>query len=241
MPFYLVTPPDVTPACAGDAVPGLPWQAGMVAVRVADLAWPAGPGLAGDGRTALVAAGAGEIRTGDVVMFLKPVAIAPAVVRRDGRVQAGGHAADHARLGLAGDRLDELCGTPGVIGEIAAAVTLEGKVKGAARRAMTPALAVRFTLLMTLIPDADSSCGCSSDYERSGQSNRAQMVRVACPPSMPQSAARARTMSSPWCRVGSLVAGVQRPPLSSISIQALWPGSILVRTVKLRPGRRELL
>ena len=74
----------------------LPGQAGLVAVRAADLASPAGPGLGKDGRSALVAAGGGRIRSGDVVVFLKPVAVAPAVVRRDGRVQAGGHPADHA-------------------------------------------------------------------------------------------------------------------------------------------------
>jgi len=83
------------------------------------------------------------------------VAVAPAVVRRDGRVQAAGHPADHARLGVAEERLDELCGMPGVIDEIARAVTLGGRVKGAARRAMSPGLAIRFTLLMTLAPDAD--------------------------------------------------------------------------------------
>ena len=88
-------------------------------------------------------------------MFLKPVAVAPAVVRRDGRVQAAGHRADHARLGLAEDLLDELCGNGGTIDEIARQCVLEGRVKGAVRRALTPALAVRFTLLMTLTPDAD--------------------------------------------------------------------------------------
>ena len=62
--------------------------------------------------------------------ILKPVAVAPAVVRRDGRVQAAGHPADHARLGLAEERLDELCGSPGVIDEIAGSVLLDGKVKG---------------------------------------------------------------------------------------------------------------
>jgi len=90
-----------------------------------------------------------------MVVFLKPVAVAPAVVRRDGRVQAAGHPADHARLGLAKERLDGLCGSPGVIDEIAGTVLLGGKVKGAARRALTPALAIRLTLLMTLMPDAD--------------------------------------------------------------------------------------
>src|SRR6266702_4060801 len=142
-------PLDVTLAAGEDAGLGLLGQAGMVAVRVADLARRE-PGAGG--RTALTAAGTGKIRTGDVVVFCKPVAIAPAVVRRDGQVQAAGHPADHARLGVAEDRLDELCGTPGMIDEIAAAVTLDGKVKGSARRAMTPALAIRFTLLMTLMP-----------------------------------------------------------------------------------------
>ena len=155
MPFYPVMPPDVTPGCAEDAALGLLGQAGVVAVRVADLACPARRGLGRDGRTALTAAGAGRIRSGDLVVWLKPVAVAPAVVRRDGRVQAAGHPADHARLGVAEERLDELCGIPGVIDQIARSAVLGGRVKGAARRAMSPALAIRFTLLMTLIPDAD--------------------------------------------------------------------------------------
>ena len=44
---------------------------------------------------------------------------------------------------------------PGVIDKITRTVLLDGKVKGAARRALTPALAIRLTLLMTLMPDAD--------------------------------------------------------------------------------------
>ena len=155
MPVCRAVPCDVIPAAAEEAGLGLLGEAGMVAVRVADLASPAGAGLGKDGRTALVTAGAGRIRTGDVVVFCKPVAIAPTVVRRDGRVQAAGHPADHARLGVAEERLDALTGTPGVIDEVARSVRLRGKVKGAARRAMTPALAIRFTLLMTLMADAD--------------------------------------------------------------------------------------
>ena len=156
MLFYPASWPDVTTSSAEDAALSLLGQAGLVAVRAADLASPAGPGLGKDGRTALVAAGGGRIRSGDVVVFLKPVAVAPAVIRRDGRVQAGGHPADHARLGVAEDRLYALAGQEDVIGQIAAGVRLGGKVKGAARRAMTPALAIRFTLLMTLMPgDAD--------------------------------------------------------------------------------------
>ena len=128
-------------------------RAGMVAVRAADLRSPAGPGLGRDGRTALTVAGTGRIRTGDLVVWLKPVAVTPAVVHRDGRVQAAGHPADHARLGLAEDLLDELCGSAGTIDEIARQCVLEGKVKGAARRALTPALAIRLTVVMTLMPD----------------------------------------------------------------------------------------
>ena len=152
MPFYPAVLPDVTLAGGDDAVFELPGGAQMVAVRVADLVSPAGRGLGGDGRSALVAAGAGRIRSGDLVVFCKPVAVAAAVVRRNGRVQAAGHPADHARLGLAEERLDALTGRPDTIGGIARAVTLKGKVKGKARRAMTPALAIRFVLLMTLTP-----------------------------------------------------------------------------------------
>jgi len=41
---------------------------------------------------------------------------------------------------------------PGAIDELAAAVTLGGKVKGTARRAVTAAFTVRTILLMTLTP-----------------------------------------------------------------------------------------
>ncbi|HEV3290795.1 MAG TPA: hypothetical protein VG123_17570, partial [Streptosporangiaceae bacterium] len=155
MPFYSVMPPDVTSSGVEDAPLGLLGLAGMIAVRAADLASPCRRGLGRDGRTAVTAAGAGRIRSGDLVVWLKPVAVTRAVVRRDGRVQAAGHPADHARLGVAEEQLDELCGIPGVIDQVARSVALDGRVKGAARRAMSPALAIRFTLLMTLIPDAD--------------------------------------------------------------------------------------
>ena len=42
-----------------------------------------------------------------------------------------------------------------MIDQVARSAVLGGRVKGAARRAMSPALAIRFTVLMTLIPDAD--------------------------------------------------------------------------------------
>jgi hypothetical protein len=70
-------------------------------------------------------------------------------------VQAAGHPADHVRLGVAERQLDALTGTPGLIDQLAASVRLRGKVKGVGRRAVSPALAIRFTLLMTLMPEAD--------------------------------------------------------------------------------------
>jgi hypothetical protein len=90
MPVCPAVPCDVVPAAAGEAGLGLLGQAEMVAVRVADLAWPARRGPGTGGRTALTAAGAGKIRAGDLVVFCKPVAMVPAVVGRDGRVQAAG-------------------------------------------------------------------------------------------------------------------------------------------------------
>jgi hypothetical protein len=72
MPFYPVTPPDVTLCCAEDAALGLLGRAGMTA----DLASPCRTGLGRDGRTALTAAGAGRIRSGDIVVWLKPAAVA---------------------------------------------------------------------------------------------------------------------------------------------------------------------
>jgi hypothetical protein len=145
-----------SPAAAGDG--GWPPElagAGIVAVRVADLRSPVRRPLREGDRTALTAAGGERIRGGDLVVFLKPVAVAPAMVRRDGRVQAGGHPADHARLGIIEQQLDEMTGQPGTIGQVAAQVTPCGKVKGAARRAMTMALTLRASLLMALLPEAD--------------------------------------------------------------------------------------
>ena len=148
MKVYPSAPLNTMPA-AREAPGGTP----VIAVRLADLVSASGRPAAEGDRTALVVAGTPVIRTGDVAVFVKVIAVAPAVVRRDGRVQAGGHPADHARLGAAEQQLDELLG-PGVIDEVAGKVTLAGKVKGKARRAMTAALAIRASLLMGLMPDA---------------------------------------------------------------------------------------
>jgi hypothetical protein len=160
--FYRAAPVSTIPAGQGsagdtgdaDLAAGLPGAAPLIAIRVADLVSPCGRPPAGGDRTALAVAGTPEIRTGDQLLFVKVLAVAPAVVRRDGRIQAGGHPADHARLGALEQQLDELA-RPGVIDEIAAQVTLTRKVKGRARRAMTAALAIRASVLMALMPDAD--------------------------------------------------------------------------------------
>jgi hypothetical protein len=73
----------------------------VVAVRLANLVTPLRNGrLPGGGcRPALVIGGTRRIRTGEPVVFCKIVAVAPAQVRRDGRVQAKGSPVHHARLG----------------------------------------------------------------------------------------------------------------------------------------------
>ena len=154
MPLYPAVSFPATAAAAPDGWPAGLAGAGIVAVRVADLRSPLRRPVREGERTALTAEGAGEIRTGEVVVFLKPVAVTPAVVRRDGRVQAGGHPADHARLGVIERRLDAMTGQPGVIGQVAARVIPRGKVKGTARRSMTMAAAIRAVLLMALMPEA---------------------------------------------------------------------------------------
>jgi hypothetical protein len=154
VPLYPAVPFPATSAAVPGGWPPELAGAGIVAVRVADLACPLRRPLREGDRTALTAAGAGKIRTGDLIVFCKPVAVAPAVVRRDGKVQAGGHPADHARLGILEQQLEEMTGQPGVIDLVAAQAVPRGKVKGTARRSMTMAAAVRAVLLMGLMPDA---------------------------------------------------------------------------------------
>jgi hypothetical protein len=155
VPLYPAVSFPATPGAVADGWPAGLAGAGIVAVRVADLQSPLRRPVREGERTALTAHGAGKIRTGDVVVFCKPVAVAAAVVRRDGRVQAGGHPADHARLGVIEQQLDAMAGVSGVIGQVAARVVSRGKVKGTARRAMTMAAALRAVLLMGLMPEAD--------------------------------------------------------------------------------------
>jgi hypothetical protein len=90
------------------------------------------------------------------VVFLKVVAVAPAQVRRDGRVQAQGSPCEHARLGPLEDWLEQQAG-PGVIEGIAErAVLRPGFAKGLRKRLLTRAFVIRAIVLMTLMPDADA-------------------------------------------------------------------------------------
>jgi len=153
--FY---PVPSRPAIAGVEVPGGDQAAArtvMVAVPVSALVWPVRAGSGGDGRSALLVAGTSPIATGEPVVWCTVVVTAPAVVRRDGRVQAQGRPCDHAWLGAAEQELDRRCG-PGTIDRIAAAVRPTGKIKAVARREMTVAATIRAVLLMTVMPDADS-------------------------------------------------------------------------------------
>ena len=95
------------------------------------------------------------IAAGDLVAWCKVVVTAPALLRRDGRVQAAGRPCDHARLGVGEQELDRRCG-PGTIDRIAAGVCPAGKIKAVARREMSVASTIRAVLLMTVMPDADS-------------------------------------------------------------------------------------
>jgi hypothetical protein len=149
--FY---PVSSRPAIPGVEVPGgdqAAARAVMVAVPVSALVWPVRAGSGGDGRSALLVAGTSPIATGEPVVWCTVVVTAPAVVRRDGRVQAQGRPCDHARLGGAEQELDRRCG-PGTIDRIAADVRPTGKkIKAVARREMSVAATIRAVLLMTLM------------------------------------------------------------------------------------------
>jgi hypothetical protein len=124
---------------AGFPVTGTP--AGTVVMRAADLQV--------SGRVT-VTAGTGAPAAGELAVFCRPVAAAPAVVRRDGSVLAGGWLPDFVRLGdlerhLGGD----------VIDETVSAALADGRLrKRQRRRIMSYPLVIRLMLAMTLMPDA---------------------------------------------------------------------------------------
>ncbi len=149
------------PSCAasltadgGEEVPG--GGPLMVAVRLGDVVSPLRNGrpLAEGDRSALVIGGTERVRTGDVTVFCKVVAVASARVRRDGRVQAQGSPVHHSTLGPLEDWLEEKAG-PGVTGGIAdRAVLREEHVKGERERLLARAFMIRVLVLMTLVPGA---------------------------------------------------------------------------------------
>jgi hypothetical protein len=128
----------------------------MAAFRVEDVASPlrnGGPLAAGD-RPALVIGGTTRIRAGEPAVFCKVVAVAPAQVRRDGRVQAQGSPLHHATPGPLEDWLGEKAG-PGVIDGLAERAVLRRQyVKGERERLPARAFMIRVLVLMTLVPDA---------------------------------------------------------------------------------------
>jgi hypothetical protein len=128
----------------------------MVAVRPGDLVSPLRNGrpVAEGDRSALVIGGTGRIRSGGLVVFCKVVAVAPAQVRSDGRVQAQGSPCGHATLGPLEEWLEGKAG-PGVIDGIAGrAVLREQFVKGERERLLARAFMIRVIVLLTLMPEA---------------------------------------------------------------------------------------
>ena len=124
---------------AESPVTGTP--AGTVVVRAADLRVSGG---------VTVTAGAGVPAAGELAVFCRPVVTAPAVVRRDGSVRAGGWLPDFVRLGEL-----ELHLGGGVIEEMVSAALVNGRLrKRQRRRIMSYPLVIRLMLAMTLMPDA---------------------------------------------------------------------------------------
>ncbi len=120
--------------------------AGMVAVGAGGVRFPGRRAPDGTGLdSALTLAGGGGLAGGEVALFCQPVTAAPVRVRRDGRVQARGHLAEHVRLGLLEDHLPE-----GAIEELVA----RHGVAEQRLRALSAGMAARCVLAMTLRPDA---------------------------------------------------------------------------------------
>ncbi len=92
----------------------------MVALRTADLARPGRAGHNG----ALVADGAAApVVPGEMLVFCHPVTVAPAVVRRNGEVHAGGWLPDHVRVGVLERHLGD-----GVIEELIAGCPARSRI-----------------------------------------------------------------------------------------------------------------
>jgi hypothetical protein len=115
--------------------------AGPLVVRACD--------LRSRGRDTLTA-GTGVPAAGEMAVFCRPVVTAPARLRRDGTVRAGGWLPDFVRLGELERHLGD-----GVIDAIADAALEQGRLKRRQRRRiMSYPLVIRLTLAMALMPDA---------------------------------------------------------------------------------------
>jgi hypothetical protein len=120
-------------------------------------------------------------------VFCRPVVTAPAVVRRDGSVLAGGWLPDFARLGELERHLGD-----GVIETIVDATLEAGRLrKRTRRRIMSYPLVIRLMLAMSLMPDASYGEALARVAELLGQQAR---LRVGRPASGGRSAP-ARTVS----------------------------------------------
>jgi hypothetical protein len=133
--------PDIVDASRTAESPAAGTPAGTVVVRAA--------GLRVHGRT--VTAGGGIAPSaGELAVFCRPVVAAPAVVRRDGTVLAGGWLPDFVRLGELERHLGD-----GVIEAIVGTALGEGRLKQRQRRRiMSYPLVIRLMIAMALMPDA---------------------------------------------------------------------------------------
>jgi hypothetical protein len=114
--------------------------AGTVVVRAADLRV----------RGKTVTAGDAVPPAGELAVFCRPVVTAPAVVRRDGTVLAGGWLPDFVRLGELERHLGD-----GVIEAAVDAAVAQGRLRPRQRRRiMSYPLVIRLMIAMTLMPDA---------------------------------------------------------------------------------------
>jgi hypothetical protein len=132
--------PDVVDASRPSGSPAAGTPAGTVVVRAAGLLVRGGTVTAGDA----------VLPAGELAVFCRPVVTAPAVVRRDGSVLAGGWLPGFVRLGELERHLGD-----GVIEEIVAAALERGQLKKRQRRRlMSYPLVIRLMIAMTLTPDA---------------------------------------------------------------------------------------
>ena len=133
--------PRVADASRTSESPDAGIPAGTVVLRAAEL-------RVRGGETAT--AGNAVPSAGELAVFCRPVVTAPAVVRRDGRVLAGGWLPDFVRLGGLECHLGD-----GVIEAIAGTAIAEGRLKKRLRRRiMSYPLVIRLMIAMTLMPDA---------------------------------------------------------------------------------------